>query len=164
MNVTHSSVAPVQSSIQASMQSSRQASILLSVLPAMLIKMLTATQNTMPPAARKRRQQNAPASARYLLQPLIILLITCLGLSSAQFAYAAKKSAEPVPASVNINQADAEQLSSRLKGVGAAKARAIVKYRQQHGDFSSLEDLLAVRGIGSKLLADNKDRIKFSGK
>lgn len=61
--------------------------------------------------------------------------------------------------SVNVNTADAETLANELHGIGPAKAQAIVDYRQQNGSFSTAEDLLAVKGIGDKLLEDNLDRI-----
>ena len=41
---------------------------------------------------------------------------------------------------VNINTASAEELSE-LKGVGKTKAEAIVAHRNEHGEFSKVEDL-----------------------
>ncbi len=52
---------------------------------------------------------------------------------------------------VNINTADAETLAS-LEGIGAAKAQAIIQYREQHGAFTSVEQLVEVKGIGEKTL------------
>lgn len=63
---------------------------------------------------------------------------------------------------VDINQADAQELAQVLVGVGESRANAIVEYRQQHGEFEQLMDLLAVRGIGSKVLEDNAERIVLS--
>ena len=48
---------------------------------------------------------------------------------------------------VNLNRASAEQLDA-LPGVGPSTATAIVTYRDQHGPFGSVDDLLKVRGIG----------------
>lgn len=48
---------------------------------------------------------------------------------------------------VDLNRATAEQLDS-LPGVGPATAAAIVAYRDQHGPFATVDDLLRVRGIG----------------
>ena len=56
--------------------------------------------------------------------------------------------AEYSAAAVDVNTADAETLADRLIGIGAAKAKAIVAYRNQHGPFAGPEDLLAVKGIG----------------
>jgi competence protein ComEA len=48
---------------------------------------------------------------------------------------------------VNLNSATAEQLDA-LVGIGPATARAILDWRQQHGRFRRVDDLLNVRGIG----------------
>ena len=47
---------------------------------------------------------------------------------------------------VNINTADAAELE-KLPGIGAAKAAAILAYRQEHGPFEKPEDLMRVPGI-----------------
>ncbi len=54
-------------------------------------------------------------------------------------------------AAVNINTADKETLTS-LPGVGEVKAEAIIQYRKDHGEFKNTEDLVNVKGIGSKTL------------
>lgn len=51
-------------------------------------------------------------------------------------------------ATVNLNQADAATLTRELKGIGPAKAQAIIDYREQQGAFVSVEELLEVKGIG----------------
>ncbi|MBT8421897.1 MAG: helix-hairpin-helix domain-containing protein [Gammaproteobacteria bacterium] len=63
---------------------------------------------------------------------------------------------------VNVNTADAETISRELKGIGLAKARAIVQFREQHGAFELPEELLKVKGIGPRVLADNRNDIKVS--
>ncbi|WP_169308545.1 helix-hairpin-helix domain-containing protein [Nitratifractor salsuginis] len=45
-----------------------------------------------------------------------------------------------------------------LKGIGAAKAKAIVEYRKNQC-FKKAEDLTAVKGIGKAIVAKNKDEI-----
>jgi len=50
-------------------------------------------------------------------------------------------------ASVDINTASQAELES-VKGIGPARARAILEYRQQHGPFRSVDDLTKVKGIG----------------
>ncbi|MBP1578459.1 MAG: helix-hairpin-helix domain-containing protein [Oscillospiraceae bacterium] len=52
---------------------------------------------------------------------------------------------------ININTADTRELI-KLSGIGEVKAAAIVAYREEHGAFSSLEELLNVKGIGEKTL------------
>ena len=61
---------------------------------------------------------------------------------------------------VNINKADVDTLIL-LKGVGEKKAKAIVAYRELHGDFNTIDDLLSVKGIGQSVLEKNKQRIKL---
>jgi competence protein ComEA len=53
---------------------------------------------------------------------------------------------------VNVNTADAETISAELKGIGLAKAQAIVDYRSKHGPFKSADDLTLVKGIGESTL------------
>ncbi len=65
--------------------------------------------------------------------------------------------AEPV----DINTANAETLAKNIKGVGAKKAEAIVEYRKKHGPFKRPEDLARVRGIGPKLVEQNRDIIRI---
>ena len=64
-------------------------------------------------------------------------------------------------ASVSINQADAEQLASMLKGVGLKKAESIVRYREQNGPFTQIEQLQEVPGIGPALFERNRTRLKM---
>ncbi|WP_249260847.1 helix-hairpin-helix domain-containing protein [Virgibacillus pantothenticus] len=60
---------------------------------------------------------------------------------------------------VKINQATAEEIEA-LNGIGPAKAEAIVQYREEHGLFQQLEDLLNVSGIGEKTLEALEDDIQ----
>jgi competence protein ComEA len=53
---------------------------------------------------------------------------------------------------VNVNTSDAETISAELKGIGLAKAQAIVDYRSKHGPFKSADDLTLVKGIGESTL------------
>lgn len=65
--------------------------------------------------------------------------------------------------SVDINSADAKTLAEGLNGVGLTKAEAIVAYRDEHGPFSSAEDLAQVKGIGEKTVEKNRDNIEVGG-
>jgi competence protein ComEA len=42
-----------------------------------------------------------------------------------------------------------------------AKAEAIVSYREKNGPFKSAEDLAKVKGLGKKLIEQNKSNLKF---
>lgn len=50
------------------------------------------------------------------------------------------------PLMVNLNTADAAQLQ-KLPGIGPGKAQAILQYRQEHGPFQAIEELMRVPGI-----------------
>lgn len=63
---------------------------------------------------------------------------------------------------VNINTADAATLAEQLDGVGAARAKAIVSYREAHGPFESADDLTEVSGIGPHVVDRNRERIETS--
>ena len=68
--------------------------------------------------------------------------------------------AEPV----NVNSANAETLAAALRGVGEKTATAIVEYREEHGPFDSVEQLLDVKGIGPKTLEQNREDILLDDK
>lgn len=59
---------------------------------------------------------------------------------------------EQIAQPVNINTADAETLANALRGIGMRKAEAIVAYRAEHGPFKAVDELVNVKGIGSKTL------------
>lgn len=59
---------------------------------------------------------------------------------------------------ININTASQSQLET-LPGIGPVKAAAIISYRQQHGPFMRIEDIMKVSGIGDKTFAGLRDLI-----
>ena len=59
---------------------------------------------------------------------------------------------------VNVNTASAEELDV-LPGIGPALAERIIAYREANGPFTAAEDLLAVSGIGEKVLDGLRDQI-----
>ncbi|MDH3295292.1 MAG: helix-hairpin-helix domain-containing protein [Acidimicrobiia bacterium] len=67
-------------------------------------------------------------------------------------------SPEPADARINVNQARAVELE-QLPGVGPAIAAAIVSWREDNGPFHTVDDLLAVPGIGPAKLAAMQDRV-----
>lgn len=69
-------------------------------------------------------------------------------------------SGAPAPGSISLNTADAATLD-RLPGVGPATAEKILEYRKAHGGFSSIEELLAVKGIGPKKLEAMRKYLKL---
>ncbi|MDR2992872.1 helix-hairpin-helix domain-containing protein [Bacillus cereus] len=59
---------------------------------------------------------------------------------------------------IQINTAAKEQLE-KITGIGSRKAESILKYREEHGPFQKIEDLLEIDGIGAKSLEKIKDQI-----
>ncbi len=70
----------------------------------------------------------------------------------------AASDAQNADAKVNINTADAARLTS-LNGIGESKAAAIVAYREEHGAFQSVEEIMEVSGIGEGTFEKIKDDI-----
>lgn len=59
---------------------------------------------------------------------------------------------------VSLNSATIEEIQS-LPGIGEAKAKAIIEYRDENGSFQSVEDIKNVSGIGDSLFEKIKDYI-----
>lgn len=60
---------------------------------------------------------------------------------------------------VDLNTADQAALET-LPGIGPALAGRILAWRDEHGRFASVDDLLDVSGIGDARLADLRDRVR----
>lgn len=80
-------------------------------------------------------------------------LISALLISVSLSAFAEEPVSETTP--LNINTATAEQLTT-LNGIGQAKAEAIIRYREAHGKFTSLNELTQVKGIGAGIVEKNR--------
>ena len=95
---------------------------------------------------------------------LLPVLLAC-ACNFSSVVWAAPDDAGPQPeqavAAVNINTANAEELSAALTGVGPAKAAAIIEWREAHGGFKHVEELQEVKGIGAAILEKNRDRISL---
>jgi competence ComEA-like helix-hairpin-helix protein len=77
------------------------------------------------------------------------LLILLLSLICAPAVSGAKK--KPPAKPVNINTATSEELQ-HVPGIGPATAEKILQMRKSYGAFKSVDDLLAIRGLGAKRL------------
>ncbi|WP_019216481.1 ComEA family DNA-binding protein [Legionella tunisiensis] len=55
-------------------------------------------------------------------------------------------------AKVDLNKADMNMLAGAFKGIGQKRAEAIIKYRESHGGFKSVEELSHVRGLGKQFV------------
>ncbi|SCB75880.1 competence protein ComEA [Bifidobacterium bohemicum] len=60
---------------------------------------------------------------------------------------------------IDLNTADAQDLQ-RIKGVGPVTAKRIIEYRTSVGRFTSVDDLLNVKGIGQKTLGKMRSQVK----
>ena len=78
---------------------------------------------------------------------MIRILLTSLTLVFSTFVYAGP---------IDINTADANTLATTLTGIGAAKAAAIVAYRDANGPFKTLDELVKIKGVGKKTLEKNR--------
>lgn len=65
---------------------------------------------------------------------------------------------EDKPGKVNLNTATREQLME-LSGVGEAKAGDIIRYREEHGGFQKIEDIMKVPGIKDSAFQKIKDEV-----
>ena len=71
-------------------------------------------------------------------------------------------SAQAASLPVNINTADAAELAA-LPGIGEVLAQRILDYRRVHGDFSAVEQLANVEGIGEGKLESILELITIGG-
>lgn len=59
---------------------------------------------------------------------------------------------------VNLNTADVAALMT-LPGIGESRAKAIISYREQHGAFAQIEDIMKISGIKQAVFSKIKDKI-----
>ena len=83
-----------------------------------------------------------------------LLLVLLMWFSVLGIAFAA--------APVDINTANQEQLDS-VKGIGPAKAKAIIEYRTKNGPFKSVDDLEKVKGFGKKSVDNLRSQVTVGG-
>ena len=93
------------------------------------------------------------------MKSLKIAVLACiLGVVSPLWADDAAE--VTLPTYVNINTADEATLAEVLDGVGMSKARAIVAFRKENGNFAAPEDLATVKGIGERIVEMNAGKIR----
>ena len=85
----------------------------------------------------------------------VIAAAMALALLGASSAFAGE--------AVDINTADAQTLAATIKGVGEKKAEAIIAYRQQHGPFKSVDDLVQVRGVSAQMIESSREKLAVGG-
>jgi competence protein ComEA len=86
---------------------------------------------------------------------LFFLLISSF-LNPIKMVAAAEVASVSALSKININTANAENLSRAFKGIGPKRAEAIVHYREAHGAFKSVQELAQVKGIGRAFVERNQ--------
>ena len=82
------------------------------------------------------------------------LAAVLIAAAAAPVPAAAPKAAEAqksLAAPIDVNAATSDALQA-IPGIGAVIAERIVKWREEHGPFQQVDDLMKVQGIGEKLL------------
>jgi len=93
---------------------------------------------------------------KYVIASILILLLGAAlappGLSAAEItaAFPSGDAVENRP-TYDLNSVSREDLLA-IRGIGPALAERILNYRTRHGAFSSIDELLGVKGIGEKSL------------
>lgn len=82
----------------------------------------------------------------------------CEDVNSACIENNTNKENNQTSEKININTATQEELTS-LSGIGESKAKSIIKYREENGNFKSIEDIMKVSGISENLFAKIKENI-----
>lgn len=94
---------------------------------------------------------------------MLVLVMVATGLSCvpANVLYAAPKAEQNSPASakvVNVNKADLGELQT-VRGIGPVIAERIVQYRNEHGPFAHIDDVVNVHGIGQAKFEKIKNQL-----
>ena len=92
------------------------------------------------------------------LKRCVLLMLASFLLVASLHATSKKPPVHPI----NINSASSEQLQ-QVPGIGPATAGKILQMRKSYGPFKSVDDLLAIRGIGPKRL-EKMRKYLFVGK
>ncbi len=89
---------------------------------------------------------------------LIFVLLICLPASGE---VQIKNSEFVILLPINVNTANALILQRALVGIGPKKAQRIVEYRENNGEFASIQELVHVKGIGPGTIERNLGRISI---
>ncbi|MBR6311405.1 MAG: ComEA family DNA-binding protein [Oscillospiraceae bacterium] len=73
-------------------------------------------------------------------------------------SHADEETVRSLPGLVSLNTADEEELT-RLDGIGPGLAGRIIEYREEHGPFLHVSDIMNVPGIGEGIYSKIKDSV-----
>lgn len=111
----------------------------------LLFALLTATTVTATAASAEKPMMDAPMMKS--------------GAMSDSASMSGSMSHDNMMGKVNLNTADAATLQKELAGIGKNKADAIVAYREANGQFTSIDELIEVKGIGKAILDKNREKL-----
>lgn len=98
------------------------------------------------------------------MRKTLVSLLTSIFLATVVHAAPlpeAPLASEPKPMTqLNLNTADVASLAKSVKGIGQKRAEAIVKYRDAHQGFKSVNELAQVPGIGEKFVSKRLDELQ----
>jgi competence protein ComEA len=100
--------------------------------------------------------------ALWLLTALLCCLV-CSGAALAEEPPARTTETEQsaAPALVDLNRADVAELTT-LPGIGQKRAEAILAFRESHGGFQNVAQLLKIKGIGRAMLRKLRTLVTLS--
>ena len=108
------------------------------------------------------RNNNTGAACASISEPIKLFALLAVLLCAFALTPAQAQEAQTLPGAmttININTADASTLAAGLNGVGASRAEDIVRYREEFGAFTTVEQLAEVKGVGKSTLEKNRARI-----
>jgi len=89
----------------------------------------------------------------------IRLYLKIIGDSTEVKSSLSSEGEKAITSKININTASLNELTN-LPGVGEKKAQAIIKYREEVGDFTTKDEIKNVKGIGDSIYKKMKSKIK----
>jgi competence protein ComEA len=98
-------------------------------------------------------------SCRALTAVALTLLLASVAIAAPATGSPSSKEGPSSP--VDLNSASTEQLTE-IPGIGKVMAQRIVEWRDQHGPFQRVEDLMKVKGIGEKSFQKLRPFVKVS--
>ncbi|KTC94466.1 ComEA family DNA-binding protein [Legionella erythra] len=97
---------------------------------------------------------------------LIAMVLSFLSMSSPLYAAPTPSAstitqeADAATPKINLNTAELNTLVHSFKGIGEKRAEAIIKYRESHDGFKSVEELAEVSGLGQQFVNKNLAELK----